>query len=420
MGETYQISLTLFTALAIGLLIGIERGWSDRKEAEGDRIAGIRTFSLIGLLGGIWALLANELNDWILVVAFLAVSILIVVAHVLDVKEDSDVGVTTAFAMMLTFALSAWSVFGYEIQALAVTVVVMALLGYKPFLHKWLQKLKPKELFGTIKLLIISVVLLPLLPDQGYGPWETFNPYWVWWMVVLISGLSFLGYFAIKIAGNELGTLLTAITGGMASSTAVTLSFAQFARQYKIKTIFMGGVMIASSIMFIRVIIEVAIVNSALLAQLWVPIGLMFVSMIAGGLWLWKTRNERKSSDQKINLKNPFQLATALQFGVLLAVILLLSEGMQEWFGDEGVYLLSFASGLMDVDAITLSLSKMATEDLQQEVATMGIVIASATNTLIKGAIFAFYVGVRESLKLILLLTVAVLPGLLIAGYMLL
>lgn len=419
MEETYQISLSLLAAFAIGLLIGIERGWSDREEAEGDRIAGIRTFSLIGLLGGIWALLANELNDWIIVVAFLAVSALIVVAHILDVRTDSDVGVTTAFAMMLTFALAAWSAYGHEIPALGVTVVIMALLGYKPVLHRWLRNLKPQELYGIIKLLIISVVLLPLLPNEGYGPWEAFNPYWVWWMVVLISGLSFLGYVAIKIAGSKLGILVTAITGGLASSTAVTLSFAQFARQYKIKIIFMAGVMVASSIMFVRVLIEVAVVNPQLLTPLWIPITLMFAGMIAGGGWLWKTREDRSSSDQNIGLKNPFQLGMALQFGALLAVILVLSEGMQEWFGDEGVYVLSVASGLVNVDAITLSLSKMANENMHEHVATMGIVLASATNTLIKGAIFAFYVGMKESMTLILLLAAAILPGLVIAGYML-
>lgn len=411
MEETYQITLQLLVALSIGLLIGLERGWSGRKEDEGDRIAGIRTFSLIGLLGGVWALLSIELNEWIIAIAFLAVSTLIIAAHILDVREDSDVGVTTAFAMMLTFALSAWAIYGNELQALGVTVIVMALLGYKPVLHKWLRKMKTKELYATIKLLIISLVLLPLLPDQGYGPWQALNPYWVWLMVVLITGLSFLGYFAIKIAGNRVGTLVTAITGGLASSTAVTVSFAQFARKYEVKIIFMGGVMIASSIMFVRVMIEVAVVNPDLLSSLWIPVSIMFTGMVAGGWWLWKFTPNRNGADKKLDLKNPFQISTALKFGVLLALILMLSEGMQQWFGDEGVYLLSVASGLMDVDAITLSLSKMANDDLSHSVAVLGIVLAAATNTIVKGAIFAFYVGVKESLRLIVLITLVSVAG---------
>jgi uncharacterized membrane protein (DUF4010 family) len=411
MEETYQIALKLLVALSIGLLIGLERGWSGRKEDEGDRIGGIRTFSLIGILGGIWALLANELNEWIIVVAFLAVSALIIAAHILDVREDSDVGVTTAFAMMLTFALSAWSTYGHELPALGATVIVMALLGYKPVLHRWLRKMKPKELYGTIKLLIISIVLLPILPDQGYGPWEALNPYWLWWMVVLITGLSFLGYFAIKIAGNTIGTLVTAITGGLASSTAVTISFARYAKEYKTKHLFMGGVMVASSIMFIRVLIEVAIVNPGLLNSLWIPITIMFAGMAAGGILLWTSGSSRSGSGKEIELKNPFQFTTALKFGLLLALILFLSEGMKEWFGDEGVYALSIASGLMDVDAITLSLSRLAMGDLSEQVASMGIVLASAMNTLVKAAIFAFYVGIRESIRLIVLILIVVTAG---------
>ncbi|PWN07941.1 MgtC/SapB family protein [Rhodohalobacter mucosus] len=411
MQETYHIALELLVALSIGLLIGLERGWSGRKEEEGDRIAGIRTFSLIGLLGGVWALLSMELNEWIIAVAFLAVSILIIAAHILDVREDSDVGVTTAFAMMLTFALSAWAMFGNELLALGVTVIVMALLGYKPVLHKWLRKMKTRELYATIKLLIISVVLLPLLPDQGYGPWQALNPYWVWLMVVLITGLSFLGYFAIKIGGNKVGTLVTAITGGLASSTAVTVSLAQFARKYEVKILFMGGVMIASSIMFVRVMIEVAVVNPELLNSLWIPVSIMFTGMVAGGWWLWRFTPDKNGLEKKLDLKNPFQITTALKFGALLALILMLSEGMQEWFGDEGVYLLSIASGLMDVDAITLSLSKMANDDLSHSVAVLGIILAAATNTIVKGAIFAFYVGVKESLRLIVLIILVAAAG---------
>jgi uncharacterized membrane protein (DUF4010 family) len=411
MEETYHIALQLLVALSIGLLIGLERGWSEREESEGDRIAGLRTFTLIGILGGVWALISNELNDWIIAVAFLAVSTLIIVAHVLDVREDNDVGVTTAFAMMLTFALAAWSMYGYELPALGVTIIVMALLGYKPVLHSWLRKMKTDELYGTIKLLIISVVLLPLLPDQGYGPWQALNPYWVWLMVVLITALSFLGYFAIKIAGNRVGTLVTAITGGLASSTAVTISFAQFAREYEIKNLFMGGVMISSSIMFIRVLIEVAVVNPELLEGLWIPISAMFITMIAGGWWLWSSTTRRSGSEKRIDLQNPFQMGTAIKFGLLLVLILMLSEAMQEWFGDQGVYLLSVASGLMDVDAITLSLSKMATESLDQNVAVAGIVLATATNTLVKGAIFAFYVGIKESLNLIIMIFLVAITG---------
>lgn len=416
-----QIEFKLLAALAIGLLVGIERGWSERDQDEGDRVAGIRTFSIIGLLGGIWAIMADIMNEWVLAVAFLAVSALSIAAYIADVRRDNDVGATTAFTMMLTFALSAWAVIGQPVLALAVTVLVITLLGYKPVLHRWLRVLEEKEIYAGIKLLVISVALLPFLPNQGYGPYDALNPYWVWWMVVLISGISFVGYFAIKLSGDRKGTFLTAVTGGLASSTAVTFSLAQFARVNKTKLFFMGGVLVASSIMFVRVGIEVFVVNKALLSQLWLPLGLMFIGILIGGYWfLIKGGADEDSNDQQIELKNPFQLGLAIRFGLLLALILLLSEAAKEWFGDEGIYVLSVVSGLMDVDAITVSLSRMALNDLRTEAASLGIVLASATNTLVKGFIFAAIVGLKESLKLIFVLMSAVLPGIIVGLYMLL
>ena len=405
--------LKLLVALAIGLLIGIERGWSDRNQDEGDRIGGIRTFSIIGLLGGVWALLADSLSNWMLASAFLAVSALIIAAHIIDVRNNKDIGTTTAFTMMLTFALAAWAVVGQPVVALAATIVVISLLGFKPALHRWLRIIEEKELYAGIKLLIISVALLPFLPNQGYGPFDALNPYWIWWMVVLISGISFVGYFAIKFTDEQKGTFLTAVTGGLASSTAVTFSLAQFARLSEKKLFFMGGILIASSIMFARVIIEVFVVNRNLLEHLWVPIGLMFICILAGGYWFLVKGESNQEAGSKIDIKNPFQLGLALRFGALLALILLLSEAVKEWFGSEGIYYLSVASGLMDVDAITVSLSKMAQNDLSDEVASMGIVLASATNTVVKGFIFAVIAGWKDSLKLILFLFAAVFPGLL-------
>lgn len=409
----YKIILNILAALAAGLLIGIERGWSEREEDEGDRIAGLRTFSLIGLLGGVWAQLSQVVDTWVIAVVFIAVVAMIITAHIVSTKETEDVGVTTEFAMMLTFSLGAWAGFGYYIYAFAATAIVVAILGIKPVLHTWLRNLTTEEIYSGIKLLIISLILLPLLPNQDYGPWGSFNPYWIWWMVVLISGLSFVGYFAIKYAGDKFGTLLTAITGGLASSTAVTLSLAQFADRNSNKTLFMGGVVIASSIMFIRILIEVAIVNHGLLYLLWLPIFIMFICLLAGGSWLWFS-DRNNESETAIDLKNPFNLSTAIQFGILLGVILFLSTIAKEWLGDQGIYLLSLISGLADVDAITLSLSKMALEDLDNRVAINGIVIASAMNTLVKGFLFSFIVGFKAGLRLLIVMLISIIPGLLI------
>jgi uncharacterized membrane protein (DUF4010 family) len=415
MEETYVIALELLEALAIGFLIGIERGWSGRREDEGQRVAGIRTFSLIGLLGGVLALLSQEISPWIMIAGFVSVSALVIAAHILDVVRNDDVGTTTAFSMMLTFALAAWAAYGHQVPAMAVTVIAVLLLGHKPGLHRWLTKVTPQDFFAGLKLLVISVVLLPLLPDKGYGPWEALNPYWTWWMVVLISGLSFLGYVVIQIAGERMGMIVTAIAGGLASSTAVTFSLARFARE-KTSLIFSAGVLVASSIMFFRVMIEVFVVHAALMHRLWLPLVIMLLGLMASLLWIWrKPAKDARDQEQKIELKNPLQLGMALQFGVLLAVILLLSEAMKEWFGNQGVYVLSVVSGLMDVDAITLSLSRSAHSDLAAEVAIMGIVLACAANTIFKGLIFAVIAGFRKNVHLPVLMFAAMVPGLLVA-----
>ena len=405
-----SIIWNLLSALGIGLLIGIERGWSGRLEDEGDRIAGIRTFSLVGLFGGVWTEVSQFINEWILAVAFLALAALVITSYIVEAKveEEKDLGITTEVALLLTFVLSSWAAFGYHIHALGTTVVVISLLSLKPTLHKWLNKIEVKEIYAGIKLLIITVILLPLLPNKGYGPWEAINPHWIWWMVVLISGLSFIGYILIKYLGQDKGTMLTAITGGVASSTAVTLSLAQFARQQKkiVSGIFIGGVLVASSIMFLRVGIEVVIVNSSLLHPLWIPLATMLILTLGSGYWLWQQHLQLENDRPPVELKNPLQLFTALQFGLLLGVIFLLATAMEKWYGDQGIYLLALFSGLMDVDAITLSLSRMAKEGTDPTVATVGSVIAAITNTVVKAGLFLFWAGYQKSKQLIWLILI--------------
>jgi uncharacterized membrane protein (DUF4010 family) len=416
MEDTYQSAITMLVSLAIGLLVGIERSWSDRDGEDGKRIAGLRTFSLIGLLGGVAVLLSREVGSWFVAVAFVVVAALSITAHVLDVQEDQDLGTTTAFSMMLVFVLAAWAAYGAVIPAMAVTVVVITLLGYKPLLHSWLKMISPQDFFAGAKLLIISVVLLPLLPNQGYGPWQALNPFWTWLMVVLISALSFLGYVGMKIVGERAGLIMTAIVGALASSTAVTVSLARLAKQRQRYHLFASGVLLASAIMFLRVMIEIFVVYPGLLAEMWLPLSVMCAGLLAGFLWLWLRRERSKPEvSRDIEVRNPLQLGMALQFGALLAAILLLSEAMKAWFGDYGIYALSVVSGVMDVDAITLSLARSAQQHLESEVAVIGILLACATNTLAKGIMFAGITGIRQAIRLPLFMGVAMLPGLLIA-----
>jgi len=214
-------------ALAIGLLIGTERGWERRTAQEGSRIAGIRTFGLLGLLGGLWALLAAAMGELLLGGAFLALTAVLITAYLRDRRADRDLGITTLVAALLTFALGAFAVRGQTHIAVTGAVASVILLSLKPVLHSWLRKLEPEAFYAALKLLLISVVLLPVLPNQGYGPWSAFNPYQVWWLVVLIASLSFAGYLAMKLVGTERGIMLTGLFGGVVSSTATTLTFSR-------------------------------------------------------------------------------------------------------------------------------------------------------------------------------------------------
>lgn len=404
MDGSLEILWGLFVALGVGLLIGIERGWTSRADDEGKRVAGIRTFSLVGLLGGIWAQMTQLVPPWMLGIVFLGLVALIIAGYLSQKQTSPDVGLTTEIAILITFSLGAWASLGYKLPALIAAVVVLTLLNLKPTLHNWLKKIELKEIYAWIKLLIISVIFLPLLPNQGFGPWDALNPYWIWWMVVLISGLSFVGYILTRLIGNRFGPLLTSFVGGMASSTAITFSLAAIAKEKKFGAIhiFMSGVLLASSISFIRVFIEVAVVNSSLLSMLWLPLSVMFVVTLLCGYWVWKSSKSSSGEEKEIKIENPLQLSRALKFGFLLAVILLLTHAAENYFGEQGIYIVSLISGVMDVDAITLSLSRKANDVLAHSSAVTGIIIAVVMNTFFKTAFFSFIAGIKRSKQLII------------------
>lgn len=405
-----QLFIRLGLALAIGFLIGMERGWHEREAQEGTRIAGIRTFGLISLLGGLWAALARDLGNILLGFAFVAFAALLIAAHIMDIKEDKDVGITTAVASLVTFALGALSVQGYMAVAAASAVITATILSLKPVLHHWLTRLESKELFAVLKLLLISVVILPVLPNKGFGPFDSLNPYHIWWMIVLIAGLSFIGYFAIKIGGPERGVFFTSLFGGLVSSTVVTINFARMIKDKKENNLINSGVLVASATMFPRILVIVGIINIKLLYDLAVPLGLMGILTYAAAFVLWY-QNKHLSIENTILISNPFQLLPAIKFGLLLTAIMVLAAVFRYWFGETGLYVLSGISGLADVDAITLSVSHMTRDDLVVRIATYAIFIAAIVNTLVKGFLFNGIAGFRAGYKVLLILILVILIG---------
>jgi uncharacterized membrane protein (DUF4010 family) len=384
-----DVFLRLGVALAAGLLIGLERGWHERGEegGTGARIAGTRTFGLVALVGGVSGLLARELGGVVLGLAFLGFAGLIVVAHVIATREDRDYGVTTIVAALVTFGLGALAVQGHLAVTAAGGVVTATILGLRRQLHVWEERLERRELLAIFQLLLISVVVLPVLPDRGFGPWGALNPYALWWMVVLVAAVSSLGYFGVKLAGPRRGLGLTAFFGGIASSTAVTLNFARIGgERAALRPVLSAGILVAAATMFPRMLVMAAVAHPPLATDLALPLGVMTAVALAGAGWHW--RHFRASSEiEAQRFSNPLELRVALQLGALLAVVSVLAHALRAWLGDPGLYLLAAVSALGDVDAVTLSVAGMAAGALDSGVALRTVAIAAIVNTLVKGVL---------------------------------
>lgn len=384
----------LAVALAIGLLIGLERGWNMRTQADGMRVAGFRTYGLLSLLGGLSVLLARQSGQALMGFAFVAVTLVLLVAYRGSLKRFENYSITGTIASLTTFSLGALTVFGHAMLAVATAVVMTSLLGFKPLLHGWINRLDQAEIYATLKLLLISVVILPVLPDRYYGPLDAFNPYHIWWMVVLIAAISYLGYFAIKIVGNRHGPLLTGICGGLVSSTIVTIDLSRLAKENpQMHNALAAGILMACATMFARVLLVTSILNVTLFQNLLPALSTMGCVTYLVAFMLWRKIGDLRP-EQEIKLQNPFQLGMALKFGALLLVVMLLSKFLKLYFGDMGTYFLAAVSGISDVDAITLSMANLSKTSQELNVASYAIMIAVLMNTAFK-SILVWVVGNR-------------------------
>jgi uncharacterized membrane protein (DUF4010 family) len=376
-------------AVGIGLIVGLERGWKTRDQHAGQRLAGVRTFSLAALLGGALAAVATPDRYVVFAAGALAVGALVIAGYLISVRETRDFGMTTELALLTTFALGALSVLGAPFEAVAAAVVMSLLLGFKAEFHYAIEKLERHELLATLQLLAIAVVLVPLLPDRELGPWQAINPRVIGLLVLLIAGLSYVGYFAVRVLGPRLGLVLTAVLGGLTSSTAVTVAYARRARFADTSRALLGvGIALAAATMVPRLAIEIATVNWALLADLWPTLAAVAIVPAVGG-FVVLLRHER-GGDATIDLANPLQLKTALIFGALLSVLFVASEGLQLWLGEGGIYAMAAITGIADVDAVTIALAESAARGtLAPEAAQRAIVLAVLVNTAAKAVLAA-------------------------------
>jgi len=385
-----QILKAFFISALLGFIIGLERNVSFVSEKE-EGFAGSRTFALISMLGFLSAWI-NEKIDYFLLISFFIVGIVTAIAYFLKVTHYSKQGTTTHIAVLITFSVGVMMQVGLYHYAIAISVFTVLILNLKTKLKKIENSLTLKEVNAGILLLIMSFVLLPILPNKNIGPYELFNPYKTWLMAIIIASLSFIGYLGIKFFGEKRGILFTAAAGGFVSSTAVTASMsAMFKNTQTNLYTNLSAIAIANTLMFARVVIEVYITNSYLVKMLFIPYLFAFVYGIWFSYYFYKKSTSNISTSLNKLEKNPLELAEAVKFAIIFAIIYALVEFSNKHFGNAGLYIISFISGFTDVDAITLSLGELSKSSLLLSSAAIGIVTASISNTVTKFFIVVFF-----------------------------
>ncbi|HVH18344.1 MAG TPA: MgtC/SapB family protein [Myxococcota bacterium] len=392
MDESFHldIALRLGAALGLGLLMGLEREFAQRNEEAS--FGGVRTFALISLSGAAATYAGVVLEQPLVTLAgFAGIAALIVVSYVTSSRQG-HLGLTTEVSALLTFVLGALCVHGHVSVAAAIGVVAVLLLALKNALHTLASRIESADVEATLRFALITAIVLPLLPDQTYGPppFDVLNPYEIWLMVVLIAGLNFAGYVLVKLMGAEHGFGLTGLLGGLVSSTALSLGFAQRSKQEPGQSRALAlGILLAWTVMFVRVIAEVAVVNPALVRRMAPTAGALAVAGLAATFYLHRTRARARgrAATATAPSKNPLELRMAIQFGLLYAAITLGARAAQHFFGEAGLYAAGALAGVSDVDAITLSMANLAASSPDSaSAAARTIEIAVLSNTAAKCA----------------------------------
>ncbi|MFZ5470277.1 MAG: MgtC/SapB family protein [Myxococcota bacterium] len=400
--DSYEPFISLGLALFAGLIIGLEREQSRPTDSEQSFFGGARTYPLIALLGATTTLASRYVGTWLVVLAAAGVFALVAISYAQDVFAGKEHGITSESALLLTFMLGVLSMTEFVTPltrklfiVASVTIAATLLLSIKPALHGFIQKASKDDVLSTLKFLVAAVVVLPLLPNETFGPLEVLNPFKIGLMAVLIAGISFVGYVAIRLLGPGRGMPLTGAIGGLVSSTAVTVAFS--ARAKERPDLLLGctvAVVLASSIMFGRVIVEVGIVHPALLPRLLIPMGTMGLSGLAVSFVLYQRARGVQQAPAEVQLSNPFELSSALKFALLFAVVLLGVKAASTYLGESGTLVAGLLAGTTDVDAITLSMANLArNEVVSAPTATTAIFLGTGSNTLVKAGLAVFSGG---------------------------
>ncbi|RVT45031.1 MgtC/SapB family protein [Rheinheimera sediminis] len=400
-GFDIALAQDFLIALLIGALVGIEREKHKNNDHPGS-FAGVRTYILFAQLGAVSAWLSAFLQThWLFIAALAAVTVIVLSAYYLENKTKAvALGLTSELSAITVCLLGGAVLFGFAEIAVSLAILTSAILAFREPLHGLINKIGADDLYAGLKLLIASFIVLPLLPNEAVDPWQALNPYKLWLLVILISGLSLVGYVAVRSLGSVKGTMITALTGGLVSSTAMTLSFARSSKTQTDSSAanrLAAGILLSWLVMLGRVMLIVSAVSFPLVQQLlWPLLGLaMLTSVSAMAFFLASHRLQSASVATAVPVTNPFSLWSAIQFALLFALVLLLVKLAEHYAPGQGLYWLAALAGLTDVDAISLSLADYASRSQSFDLAATGIGIAIFSNSVVK-TVMVWVAGTRN------------------------
>ncbi|KHK92341.1 MgtC/SapB family protein [Novosphingobium malaysiense] len=387
----YSHLINIAMALALGLLVGLQRGWVLREQAAGSRFAGFRTFALMGLAGGIAGILFDEARGpatGLLV----AVMLLVLLGYERTSRLSGRIDGTSGVVALLTLASGFLVGIGERLTGTTIVVVMVLILAMRAQLHRWVRHLSEKEMISIARFALIALVILPLLPDQPYGPYDAWNPRKLWMVVVLVSGFSFAGYFAARMLGPTRAVIATAAAGSMVSSTAVTASLATRMRDGTEGTpILATGISAASVVMYLRVaVLTAALAPFALLPLIRLILPGMLVSLVIAGWYLRKVpRGPSGTQEEEVPMRNPFDLAPAFLLTALVMALTVAARWVLQHFGDRELALVLAVSGTVDVDSTIITMGNLPTDTLPQTTAALVLAFSVTLNTLFKAFVSA-------------------------------
>ena len=407
----------LFQNLGISLVLGLLVGLQRERSAVGR--PGMRTFPLITILGTSSAILAAEYGGWVMLGSTLGVVAILAFQRMAHLREaDPDPGVTTEFAVLVMFCVGALLMVAPIAVPIAIGGGVAILLQLKPEMHRFAETLGNDDLKAIMQFVLITCIILPVLPNQTYGPFDVFNPWKTWLMVVLIVGMSLGGYIVYKFLGRDAGILLGGILGGAISSTATTVSYSRMARgKREITHVAAIVVMVASTVVFVRVLIEIAVVSPRFLSTSVIPITALMLMTAIPAILMWY--RVRKQPSQMPEQENPTQMKSALVFAAMYAIVLVALAAAKTHMGIRALYVVSALSGLTDMDAITLSTADLANSDAA--ILADGwrlIVVAALANLVFKAVMVGMLGGRRLFFEVTMLFGIPMVGGILLLLYM--